>query len=300
MTLAQAATSGPAETVGKIDVLGGAVWYRRIHGPGTPVLFVHGGPGGSSIYLEPLADLSSEHEVTFYDQLGCGRSDRPTDTSLWEVERFVNELETVIERLGLDRYHLVGHSWGTMLVAELAFRKPVGLASIVMAAPSLSIPRWIADTANQRSALPAEVLAALDTHEADGTTESPEYSAAVEAFYRRHFCRLWPWPVALQESMAVHNGDLYSYMGGSSEFVITGTLATFDCTSRLSEIAVPTLYLCGEFDEASPAATRWYAELTPDSEVAVIPGASHMSHLEQPKLFRETLLGFLDRVERPR
>ena len=104
---------------GFVAVPGGRVWYKVVgSGSGTPLLLLHGGPGATSHYLEPLSALGDERPVIFYDQLGCGRSDRPSDTNLWRVERFVEELKMVRQTLGLRRLHILGHSWGAMLAAE--------------------------------------------------------------------------------------------------------------------------------------------------------------------------------------
>jgi proline iminopeptidase len=107
-------------TEGTISVPGGRVWYRIVGGgaAGTPLLVLHGGPGAPHDYLENLIALADERPVVFYDQLGCGRSERPDDPSLWRVERFVAELAAVLQTLGLSRVNLLGQSWGTMLAVE--------------------------------------------------------------------------------------------------------------------------------------------------------------------------------------
>jgi proline-specific peptidase len=100
---------------GFIEVTGGRVWYRSVGEGGIPLLCLHGGPGFTHYYLEPLELLADQRQVIFYDQLGCGNSDRPEDVTLWTVERFVDELVTVRQTLGLNRLHLFGSSWGGML-----------------------------------------------------------------------------------------------------------------------------------------------------------------------------------------
>lgn len=113
-------SSGIEPGEGYVDVPGGKVWYRVVGGGDrTPLLLLHGGPGSPSYYLEPLGALADERPVVFYDQLGAGRSDQPTDTTLWRVDRFVEELAAVRAALGLDEVHILGHSWGTMLASTL-------------------------------------------------------------------------------------------------------------------------------------------------------------------------------------
>src|SRR4051794_14106810 len=131
---------------GRIAVEGGEVWYR-IAGDdraGIPLLTLHGGPGYPHDYLEPLEQLADERPVIFYDQLGCGNSDRPEDRSLWRIDRFVRELAQVRTALRLRRMHLFGHSWGTMLAVDYVL-SPAPVTSLILASPALSIPRWMAD-----------------------------------------------------------------------------------------------------------------------------------------------------------
>ena len=110
---------------GFIDVPGGRVWYRVVgSGSGTPLLLLHGGPGVPSYYLKPLMALADERPVIFYDQLGCGHSDRPADSTLWTIDRYVEELDQVRRTLGLSQVHLLGHSWGTILANEYVHRQP--------------------------------------------------------------------------------------------------------------------------------------------------------------------------------
>ncbi len=143
---------------GFIDVQGGKVWYE-IAGSGlaTPLILLHGGPGATSRNLEPLRRLADERPVVFYDQLGCGKSERPDDKSLWNVKRFVQELQQVRDALGLDEVHIFGHSWGTMLAVEYMLDKPEGVKSLILASPALSVPKWLEDTNRLKTELPAEI-----------------------------------------------------------------------------------------------------------------------------------------------
>lgn len=283
---------------GYVPVPGGRVWYKIVgSGDAVPLLTLHGGPGAPHDYLEPLAELANERPVVFYDQLGCGNSDQPDDNSLWRIERFVEELGQVRAALGLERVHLLGQSWGTILATDYALTRPAGLTSLIMADPSLSMPRWMADTAVLRAALPDEVQEILDRHETAGTTTSEEYEAATMVFNRRHLCRLDPWPDPLMRTMTRLNQSVYNYMCGPSEFFITGTLKDYDRTERLQEILIPTLFLCGRYDEATPEATEWYHSLLPASVLVIFEQSSHMPHLEEPEHYLQVVRNFLKRVE---
>ncbi len=283
---------------GFVEVQGGRVWYEIVgSGNAVPLLLLHGGPGATSYYLEPLKYLADERPVIFYDQLGCGRSERPTDSTLWTVERFLDELRRVRDALGLDEVHIFGHSWGTMLAAEYMLTDPSGVKSLVLASPSLSIPRWLEDTTKLRAELPTETQRILARHEEAGTTDSEEYAAATMEFYKRHLCRLEPWPEELEESFSNLGWDVYNTMWGPSEFHATGSLKDFDITNRMGELTIPVLFTAGRHDEATPEATAWYQGLIPGSSVEIFEESSHMTMLEEPERYIQVLRSFLRSVE---
>ena len=178
----------PQPGQGFIEVPGGPVWYRVSGtGPGIPLLILHGGPGGRICGYSRLDVLGKERPIVRYDQLGSGRSGRPDDPSLWTVERFVEELHTVRQQLGLDEMHLLGHSWGGSLAAAYVLEKGThGIASVILSSPLLSTRMWIEDANFLRSQLPEDVQRTLTEHEQAGTTDSDEYQAASDVFYERH------------------------------------------------------------------------------------------------------------------
>src|SRR5579864_5475718 len=233
------------EQEGYVPVDGYRVWYRMVGGGAAnerlPLMILHGGPGAPHDYLENLQALASEtRRVIFYDQLGCGRSDHPDDPALCYVARFADELETVRRKLGLERVHILGQSWGGMLAQEYALRQPRGLVSLILANTTSSVPLWVAEANRLRELLPPEVNATLLRHEEAGTTDSQEYLDAVQVYYERHVCRVRPLPEYAQRAFD-QIGYVYHYMNGPSEFHITGVIKDWDRTERLSEMRVPTL-----------------------------------------------------------
>lgn len=288
-----------------IAIDGHRVWTRRV---GTtsrpdrlPIVLLHGGPGVPSDYLEPLELLASDgREVIRYDQLGCGRSDHPDDPSFMRVEHFLAELAQLREALDLDHVHLYGQSWGGMLALETALAGGNGLASLVLSNTPASMPLWESETGRLRRALPPDVQAVLAGHEQAATTSSPEYQEAMMVFYRRHVCRLNPWPECLLRSFTAMEADprVYQAMCGPSEFHITGSLRDWDVTPRLGEIKIPTLVISGEHDEATPAVTKELHLGIARSQSVIMSGCSHMCHLEQPEHYLEHLSSFLQDVER--
>lgn len=291
-------------TEGFVSFRGYRTWYRIV-GDGEedgklPVLFLHGGPGATHDYLEPLEAMAQTgRRAIFYDQIGCGKSDLPDDPSLWRVETFVEELGAVRDQLGLDRLHIFGNSWGGMLAMEYALTRPAGVESMIVASSPSSIPQWVAEANRLRADLPEDVQAMLTRHEEAGTTGDPEYEEACLVFYKRHVCRLDEWPECVLRSFQFieDHGVVYQTMNGPSEFHITGPLKDWDITDRLGEIRIPTLVITGEFDEATPAINRTVSRAIPGAESVIYPAASHMAHVEDPAGYVNVLDGFLARIE---
>ena len=284
---------------GYLDVPGGKVWYRAVgdNAGATPLLCLHGGPGFTHYYLEPLEALADRRQVIFYDQLGCGRSDRPEDPSLWTVDRFVEEVAQVRSALGLDRLHLFGSSWGGMLAMQYVLDRRPDLDSLILCGSPASMIRWVKDCAELLAAQPAEVRRAISEHEEAGFTACPEYQAAILGFYREHVCRLTPWPVGLERSFAEAGYAVYSHMNGPSEFTVTGTLKTWDIMGRLGEIEVPALLVGGRYDECRPAHLEEMHRRIAGSQLAIIENASHLCFAERPDEFTGLVNSFLDGIE---
>jgi proline-specific peptidase len=282
---------------GYIDVPGGKVWYREVgEGDGTPLLCLHGGPGSTHHNLEPLEALAAGRRVIFYDQLGCGRSDRPDNPALWTVDRFVEELAQVRAALELGRLHLFGSSWGGILALQYVLDRRPQLESLILCGSPASMPRWAADCEELLAQQPAEVTRVIRDHEARGFTGCPEYQAAVLSFYREHFCRLNPWPESLERSFAEAGALVYGTMNGPSEFTVTGTLRDWDVMDRLGEITVPVLLVGGRYDECRPAHLAEMHRRIPGSRLAIIEDASHLCFAEQPAEFTSLLTEFFGRT----
>lgn len=291
--------AAPPPAQGFIDVPGGPVWYSVAGtGPGVPLMVLHGGPGGTACGYSRLDVLGDERPIVRYDQLGTGRSGRPDDTSLWTVERYVEELHVIRQELGLEQMHLLGHSWGSGLAAAYVLEKGTeGIASVILSSPLLSTPLWIEDANYLRSLLPGDVQRTLTEHEEAGTTDSEEYREASEVFYKRHVyggeriagppeCDGAPW-----------SKFIYQYMWGPTEFHATGTLVDFDLTDRLHEIDAPVLFITGEFDQARPETVAEFQKLVPGSKMTVILDAAHGTLSRKPDEYRNVLENFLDSVD---
>jgi L-proline amide hydrolase len=269
-------------------------------GPDALPLFVlHGGPGMAHDYVRNLAALADEtgRTVVHYDQIGCGRSTHlpGAPAEFWTPDLFVEEFHAVRNAIGFEDYHVLGQSWGGMLGAEIAVRRPTGLASLSICNSPASMALWMTGAARLRAALPEETQAALDRHEAAGTVADPEYLAATEEFYARHVCRVTPPPQDFLDTVAQMEREptVYHTMNGPNEFHVVGTLRSWTIVDRLEQIEAPTLVVAGEYDEATPETWAPYVERIPDVRSHVFADASHCSHLEQPEAFRAVIADFL-------
>lgn len=284
---------------GYIPVTGGRVWYQIVgSGEATPLLVLHGGPGIPHDYLEPLADLADERPVIFYDQLGCGKSERPDDLSLWRLDLFAEEVGQVRQALGLSQVHLLGHSGGTIVALEYLLAQPAGVVSLTQVGPVLSTARLMADINRLYATLPQEVFAAVQRHEAAGTMDSEEYQQAVEAFSRRYMNRVWPKPEASQRAGQGVGVQVFHTMWGPYELQSTGNLKDYDRTDRAHELQLPTLFLCGCYDVCTPEETARYHHLVAGSQLVILEQSSHAPFDEERDAFMQVVRDFLRQVEK--
>ncbi|MFM8612600.1 MAG: proline iminopeptidase-family hydrolase [Actinomycetota bacterium] len=279
---------------GFIDLEHGRVWYRRSGGGDRrPILLLHGGPGAAAYYLEPLEERLAEHRpVVVYDQLGCGRSDQPDDTSLWTLDHFTGEVDRMREALGLDDCHLLGQSWGGWLSIDYLCRGTEGIRSVVLASTSASMPLFGEECRKLMAALPAphgEVLLA-------GDRDDPRYPDAEMAFYTRHLCRLDPWPECMVKTAESLDGNpVYNTMNGPNEFTLIGNLKDWTREADLHRIAIPTLLTYGRHDELGEPCANGIKAGVPHAEMHCFEESSHVAHVEEADAYAATVEEFLRR-----
>ncbi len=286
------------ERTGMIDVAGGRVWYRRLGaGSALPLLILHGGPGAAAYYLEPFAErMAVSRPVVIYDQLGCGRSEQPDDPSLWTVDRACRELDDVRGALGLERCHLLGQSWGGWLSIEYLARGTEGIASVVLASTSASMPEFVAAARLLIEAMPEPWRGTLIRLGEIGAYDDPEYLAAVEEFYRRHLCRVDPYPPCVALSMSQLPNQVYLTLNGPTEFDVIGPLRTWDRTADLGRIRVPTLVTVGRYDEIPPSCAQTIVDGIAGARLEVFEESGHMAHEEEPERYAAVVTAFLDEI----
>ncbi len=269
-----------------VPVEGGRVYVRvngNLKGPKPPIVMLHGGPGGSHAHFMPALALADERAVILYDQLDSGQSDRPNDPRNWRVDRFVDEAELVRKALGVERWHLLGHSWGGTLALEYGARRPAALRGLALCSPLVSTRSWIADANLLRTQLPADVQAEIASCDKGKSQACDE---GTSAFYATFNGREPPTRAATAYNAAhpdAFNPRLYKTMWGESEFVSTGTLRDYDGEPLLAKLDGPrTIFIGGQYDEARAATLAGFAARVPGAEFATIPGAAHGIFADRP------------------
>jgi proline iminopeptidase len=278
------------------------VWTKRVgNNPDVKVLLLHGGPGATHELYEcfdtwfPGAGI----EYYYYDQLGSFRSDQPDEPQLWDLARFVDEVEQVRKALALDssNFVLLGQSWGGLLALEYAVHHQDQLKGLVIS-NMMSSSRLYNAYANEvlMPAMDQGVLGEIKQFEAQGTTDDPRYEQLLmEHHYALHVCRLpiedWPDPVT--RSLAHINPAIYVPMQGPSELGMSGTLESWDRSDDLADINVPTLVIGATHDTMDPAHMRWMSEQLPQGRYLHCPEGSHLSQFDDPKHYFPGLIEFL-------
>ena len=282
------------ELAGTIPVPGGNVWFKRIgDGPGLPLVAVHGGPGLPHNYIRSLERLADEREVIFWDQLGCGNSERPSNIELWTMERSVAEMDAVIKALDLNRFHVFGNSWGGMLAQQYVLDVTSNAASLTISNSIASIPGFSEMVDRLKTQLDPATQAAIDRHESAGTTSSAEYQAAIRTWNETYLCRQLPWPTELQDAFRGMGVEIFETMFGPSDFRIVGTIRNWDVFERLPEIKLPTLVVAGRFDECAPEHMWEMHRRIGGSRFELFESSAHMPFIEEPHRFDQVMREFL-------
>jgi proline iminopeptidase len=259
----------------------------------APLVAIHGGPGFSSYYLEPLFRLSSHFEVTLYDQAGCGRARRAGPRKLFTIESFVDELEALRVAVGAERIVPLGHSFGGLIAVEYALRFPARVERLILASVSIDIPRWRRDADRLLSGLPLMARMVLREGERSGQLDSPVYLSALAQYYRKHVYGFDEKPDVLRLSEEHADSLTYNTMWGPNELVITGVCRDYDISSRLPEIRCPTLLTCGRFDEATPEAHAHFENLLPAARLEVFENSAHHPHLSETEKYLSVVQVFV-------
>ena len=282
------------------------VWTKRVgNNPRIKVLLLHGGPAGTHEYFESFDSFFPKEgiEYYYYDQLGSYYSDQPTDSSLWTIERFVEEVEEVRTALGLDssNFYLLGNSWGGILGMEYALKYQRNLKGLIISNMMASGPDYgrYADEVLAKQMDP-QVLAEIKALEEKKDFSNPRYmELLIPNFYEKHLCRFpaseWPDPV---NRLFKHlNTSIYTLMQGPSEFGISGRLEKWDIKDRLAEITVPTLTVGATHDTMDPRHMEWMSTQVKNGKYLLCPNGSHLSMWDDQEHFFPGVIQFMKDVD---
>jgi proline iminopeptidase len=311
------------DTTGRTDIFAGGiqmipiqtvkgtfnVWTKRIgNNPKTKVLLLHGGPGATHEYFECFDSFFPQEgfEYYYYDQLGSAYSDNPNDSSLWNIDRFVEEVETVRKALKMDssNFILLGHSWGGILATEYALKYQRNLKGLVISNMVPSVPEYNAYANNVLAPkLPKDILAKIRSYEAKGDYTNPTYLQLIaDNYYPEHVLRMPPatWPDPVKRAFAKMNYPLYLQMQGPSEFGIVGnaSLKNWNRKPDLNKIKVPVLSIGGEFDTMDPKAMEEIAKLVQNGQYLYCSKGSHMSMYDDQQTYFTGLIKFIKGLEK--
>ena len=259
------------------------------------IFLLNGGPGLPCNYLrDPHIKLIKKgFRIFTYDQLGCGKSSKPTNSTLWDINRYVEEVEYVRKEFNLGKIILLGHSWGGWLGIEYAIKYQNNIEKLILENTCGDMPHMISELERLRGNLGSETLKMMMKHEAEGTLDHEEYQAAITILNYRHVCRLDVWPQSIYDSLDDWNMEVYGTMQGPNEFLYTGNLKNWNRIDEMTKIAIPTLITVGMHDELTPACSMKMHDALPNSKLKVFKNSSHMPFYEEPENYFTELENFL-------
>lgn len=313
---------GYFDSTGRDDVLSGGVklipittpkgsfrvWTKRVgNNPRIKVLLLHGGPGATHEYFEAFDSYFPSAGIEYYyDQLGSAYSDQPDDPDLWELPRFVDEVEQVRRTLGLNEtnFFLLGHSWGGILAIEYALVHQHHLKGLIISNMMASIPAY--NEYAEKVLMPTMDQSALNEIkqlEAAGDYENPRYMQLLLTHHYVHHVLRMPldqWPDPVNRAFRHLNPKIYIPMQGPSELGASGKLATWDRAADLAKITVPTLVIGARYDTMDPAHMEKMASTLPRGRYLFCPNGSHMAMYDDQRAYMEGVIRFLHDVDRAR
>ena len=282
------------------------VWTKRVgNNPSIKVLLLHGGPGVTHEYFEAFDSYfpAAGIEYYYYDQLGSAYSDQPDVPELWELPRFVEEVEQVRQALGLDQnnFYLLAHSWGGLLAIEYALKYQQHVKGLIVSNMMASIPAY--NEYAKEVLMPGmdqAVLEEVKRLEAAGDYENPRYmELLVPHHYIQHVLRmpLEDWPEPANRSFNNINPKIYVPLQGPSELGASGKLLDWDRTADLQKITVPTLVIGAQYDTMDPAHMEWMSKQIQKGQYLYCPDGSHMAMYDDQKTYMQGVIGFLQSTD---
>ena len=279
------------------------VWTKRFgNNPRIKVLLLHGGPASTHEYLESFESFFPQEGFEFYeyDQLGSYYSDQPTDSSLWTIDRFVDEVEQVRKALGMDstNFFLYGNSWGGILAMEYAFKYQKNLKGLIIGNMMSSIPQYSEYQKKLHANMSQTAVDSIKGYEARKQYTDPNYQRLLMTeYYSKHICRLPEWPEAVNRAFKHTNYPIYLMMQGPSEFSVSGRLLNWDRSKDLGQLEVPTLTVGATHDTMDPEHMKWMSTQVKNGKFLLCPNGSHMCMWDDQKAFFPGVIDFIKSVD---
>jgi len=273
-----------------------------------PLIGINGGPGSSHDYLEPLKRIAClGTPLILYDQIGTGNSTRVTDLKefqyLLTIEHYIEELRTLINHLDLDKVHIMGHSWGTIVAQEFAILQPKELIGLILSG-ALSDSQLYIDSqrrVNLAATLPHHVLEIIQKADETQIYNSSDYLAVDDILTFFFTSRTIPIADCMVRSDQYGNNDIYVQMQGASEFTVGGVLANWNITGKLHLIEAETLVTRGEYDTMTEECSQTIInQLKNGRKLITIPKSGHIQMIDENEVYVNEVLNFIKSVEEKR
>lgn len=277
------------------------VWTKRIgNNPKIKLLLLTGGPGLSHEYLECVESFLPKEGIEFiyYDQLGTGFSDNPNDSAMWDLPRYVEEVEQVRKALNLDKdnFYLLGHSWGGILGMQYALKYQSNMKGLIVSNMMASCPKYGEYSKVLEKQMNTDVLKVIKDLEAKKDYANPKYmDLLMNNFYNQHILRkpINEWPEPVNRASSRLNQSLYVTMQGPSELGISGKLTNWDVSSQLSSITIPTLVIGAKYDTMDPEYMKWMSTQFKKGTYLYCSNGSHMCMYDDQETYFKGLIDFL-------
>ncbi|MEL6673188.1 MAG: alpha/beta fold hydrolase [Bacteroidota bacterium] len=281
----------PSEQHGLMKV-GDTELFVRVKGSGEPLIVLHGGPGMEHGYLYPqMSSLGDSLQVIFFDQRNCGRSPVETDSSRMNMAQFVADISVLADSLGLDKFHLMGHSWGGLLAMWYARSHPERLSSLIL------VNSLAADTSYIYPSMVRQMERFTDADQLtmERLTRSEAFQnrepQAVEAAFRFSFAASF-YERKFLDSLALFIPEDQKARQPQWPYLVPD-LTGYDLYEDLAALELPVLILHGQQDATPFEAHEKLASMMPQAELRLIPQAGHFVFIEQEETFEQYIRDFM-------